>query len=42
MNNLLFGISNIGKTIAGQQLAKELGNAFYDLDEEVKSHWKSL
>lgn len=37
MTILLFGVSNVGKTTTGQLLAKELGCAFYDLDEEVKS-----
>ena len=32
---LLFGVSNVGKTTAGELLAKKLGYAFYDLDEEV-------
>jgi shikimate kinase len=37
MNILLFGVTNIGKTTVGELLAKELGYAFYDLDEEVKA-----
>lgn len=36
MTILLFGISNVGKSITGELLAKQLGYHFYDLDEEVK------
>ncbi len=36
MNIILVGISNVGKTVTGQLLAKKLGYDFYDLDEEVK------
>ncbi|MBQ7265236.1 MAG: hypothetical protein IJS61_03970 [Firmicutes bacterium] len=40
MKILLFGISNVGKTTTGEILAKRLGFKFYDLDEEVKKHFK--
>ena len=38
MTILLFGISNVGKTVAGKILADRLKYDFYDLDEEVKKH----
>ncbi len=38
MNILLFGVSNVGKTVTGELLAKRLGYDFYDLDEEIKKH----
>ena len=38
MNILLFGISNVGKTVTGGLLAQRLGYDFYDLDEEVKKY----
>ncbi len=36
MNILLFGVSNVGKSVTGEQLASRLNYDFYDLDEEVK------
>jgi shikimate kinase len=36
MNLVLFGVSNVGKTVIGRLLAAKLGYAFYDLDDEVK------
>lgn len=36
MNILLFGVSNVGKTVTGKLLAQRLGYDFYDLDDEVK------
>lgn len=33
---LLFGVSNVGKSVTGQLLAEHLEYHFYDLDEEVK------
>lgn len=38
MNILLFGISNVGKSVTASLLASQLGCAFYDLDDEVKKH----
>jgi len=38
MTILLFGVSNVGKTVTGELLAHRLGYDFYDLDEEVKKH----
>jgi len=37
MNLLLFGVSNVGKTVTGKLLAERLGFCFYDLDDEVKN-----
>ena len=39
MTILLFGVSNVGKTTIGENLAQRLGYLFYDLDEEVKNHY---
>lgn len=36
MNILLFGVSNIGKSVTGKLLASRLKCDFYDLDDEVK------
>lgn len=36
MHILLFGISNVGKSLSGRLLAEHLGCTFYDLDDEVK------
>lgn len=36
MNILLFGVSNVGKSVSGRLLADLLGYIFYDLDDEVK------
>lgn len=36
MNILLFGVSNVGKSVSGRLLADLLNYAFYDLDDEVK------
>ncbi|MBN2796396.1 MAG: hypothetical protein JXR88_13375 [Clostridia bacterium] len=38
MNILLFGVSNVGKTITGELLSKSLEYDFYDLDVEIKKH----
>lgn len=40
MNILLFGISNVGKSVTGEFLAARLNYEFYDLDEEVKKKLK--
>lgn len=37
MNILLFGVSNVGKSVTGKLLASRLDYEFYDLDEEVKN-----
>lgn len=36
MNILLFGVSNVGKSVSGRLLAEHLSCPFYDLDDEVK------
>lgn len=36
MNILLFGLSNVGKSVSGKLLAVHLNYTFYDLDDEVK------
>lgn len=36
MNILLFGVSNVGKSVSGRLLADLTGYSFYDLDDEVK------
>lgn len=33
---LIFGVSNVGKTVVGKRLAEKLNYAFFDLDEEIK------
>lgn len=38
MTILLFGVSNVGKSITGELLAHRLEYDFYDLDEEIKKH----
>lgn len=41
MTILLFGVSNVGKTVTGELLAQKLKYDFYDLDEEIKKHYNS-
>jgi shikimate kinase len=38
MTILLFGVSNVGKSITGEILASRLNYEFYDLDLEVKKY----
>lgn len=38
MNIFLLGVSNVGKSTAGELLAQSLGIDFYDLDDEVKKN----
>lgn len=38
MNIILFGVSNVGKSVTGQLLSTKLGFDFYDLDDEVVKH----
>lgn len=33
---MLFGVSNVGKTVIGEKFAKRLRYSFCDLDEEIK------
>lgn len=37
---MLFGISNVGKTVTGKMLAEKLNYSFFDLDEEIKKNYK--
>jgi shikimate kinase len=37
---MLFGISNVGKTVTGEKLAKKLNYSFFDLDEEIKRRFQ--
>jgi len=37
---MLFGISNVGKTVTGEKLAERLNYSFYDLDEEIKKKFQ--
>ena len=39
MKILLFGVTCVGKTTTAELLAKRIGYKFYDLDEEVKTHF---
>lgn len=39
MINLLFGVSNVGKTTVGRILANKLRVDFYDVDEEIKKYY---
>lgn len=41
MNLILFGVSNVGKSVTGQLLATRLGFDFYDLDDEVVKYMGS-
>ena len=38
---LLFGVSNVGKTVSGEKLAEKLNYSFFDLDEEIKKRLKT-
>lgn len=38
---LLFGITNVGKTVTGAELAKRLNYTFYDLDEVIKKKFQT-
>ncbi len=37
---MLFGISNVGKTVTGEKLAEKLKYSFLDLDEEIKKRFQ--
>lgn len=37
---LLFGLTNVGKTVTGKKLAEKLEYSFYDLDEEIKKMYE--
>jgi shikimate kinase len=38
---MLFGVTNVGKTITGQKLAEKLRYPFFDLDEEIKKRFNT-
>jgi len=38
---MLFGISNVGKTVTGQHLAERLEYPFFDLDEEIRKRFQT-
>lgn len=38
---MLFGVSNVGKTVTGEKLAEKLGYPFLDLDEEIKKRFQT-
>lgn len=38
---MLFGISNVGKTVTGEKLAEKLNYSFYDLDELIKDRFQT-
>lgn len=38
---MLFGISNVGKTVTGKKLAEKLNYEFFDLDEEIKKRFQT-
>lgn len=37
---MIFGISNVGKTVVGKRLAQRLKYSFIDLDEEIKKRFQ--
>lgn len=37
---ILFGISNVGKTVTGAKLSAKLNYSFFDLDEEIKKRFQ--
>lgn len=38
---LIFGVTNVGKTEVGKNLAEKLGYPFFDLDEEIKKTYQT-
>jgi len=38
---MLFGVTNVGKTVTGKKLADKLGYHFFDLDEEIKKRFQT-
>lgn len=38
---MLFGISNVGKSVTGEKLAEKLNYSFLDLDEEIKKRFQT-
>lgn len=41
MVTLLFGVSNVGKTVSGIKLSEKLNYTFYDLDEVIKKKFQT-
>ena len=37
---MLFGVTNVGKTVTGKRLAEKLGYSFFDLDDEIKKRFQ--
>ncbi len=37
---MLFGVSNVEKTVTGAKLAEKLKYSFFDLDEEIKHRFQ--
>ncbi|MDQ2088067.1 shikimate kinase [Herbivorax sp. ANBcel31] len=37
---MLFGISNVGKTVTGEKLAQKLKYSFFDLDDEIRKRFQ--
>ena len=38
---MLFGVTNVGKTVTGEKLAKKMNYAFLDMDEEIKKRFRT-
>ncbi len=38
---LLFGVTNVGKTVTGEKLAEKLNFSFIDMDEEIKKRFQT-
>lgn len=38
---MLFGVSNVGKTVTGEKLAEKLDYSFLDMDEEIKKKYQT-
>lgn len=37
---MLFGVTNVGKTVTGAKLAEKLGYSFFDLDDEIRRRFQ--
>lgn len=38
---MLFGVTNVGKTVTGEKLAEKLNYSFLDMDEEIKKRFQT-
>lgn len=38
---MLFGVSNVGKTVTGEKLAEKLNYSFIDMDEEIRKRFQT-